>query len=169
MAARRTLEHGFTDVVLAIGEGVNGIEELAAIIVAQYVTVGTGAARRLDDLAFAAAGEHQHAGLGPAAFDVRDGLGTGFHRQREIHDHDVRSQVPARTHRFPSAAEGTVDMQFFGALEQGAEPIPDDALLIDHHDMALATHRLLAPARIYAPGAPFCTIAAQPVPGWRNW
>src|SRR5580658_908679 len=169
IAARGQLEHGLTDVVLAAGEGVNGVEELAAMVIAQQVAISACAACGLDGLAVAARGQDQHARLGPAAFDVRDGLGAGFHRQREVHDHDIRAQIPTRADRFPGAAEGAVDVQILGALQQGAQSVADDALLVDHHDMGLATHLLLAPSQIYAPAAPFCTIAAQPMPGWRNW
>src|ERR1700683_711200 len=79
IAARGQLEHGLTDVVLAAGEGVNGVEELAAMVIAQQVAISACAACGLDGLAVAARGQDQHARLGPAAFDVRDGLGAGFH------------------------------------------------------------------------------------------
>ena len=85
--------------------------------------------------------EHQHARARPAALEVQDGLGAGFHGGGEIrHDH-VGLQIAAGAYRAARVDERAVEVQRLLLLQQGAQAIAQHALGVDHQHVGLATHQ----------------------------
>ena len=136
---------------LAAGGGPHGPQQLAAGAVLEQVAGRAGLDRGHDVAVGVVGGQHQHPGRpGPRSDEPPDRGDAVRAGHPQVHQHHVRPQRRGPGHRLGAVAGLTDDLELGAALEDAAQAVPDDGMVV--HDQQ--PDAVLTRSRVAASSAP---------------